>query len=65
MIRAFNTAAGRKAGPLRIWFKPQVVIMDEDLRKLRQDVAVDLSPSSPAVIQVPACSDLFLCHTVA
>ena len=29
--------------------------MDEDLRKLRQDVAVDLLPSSPAIIQVSAC----------
>lgn len=26
--------------------------MDEDLRKLREDAAMDLSPSSPAVVQV-------------
>ena len=27
-------------------------LMDEDLRKLREDAALDLSPSSPAVVQV-------------
>ena len=34
--------------------------MDEELRKLREDAAMDLSPSSPAVVQVsslPLCVD--------
>ncbi len=29
--------------------------MDEDLRKLREDAAIDLLPSSPAIIQVLDC----------
>ncbi|KAK9908597.1 hypothetical protein WJX75_000177 [Coccomyxa subellipsoidea] len=45
----FRTESGRHRSPEAV--PVQVVIMDEDLRKLRQDVAVDLSPSSPAVIQ--------------